>query len=191
MKVILASASPRRKELLTLMVPEFEIQVCNDEEVLQEGLNPQEQATQLSYMKAKSIYDKTRGDRIVIGSDTIVVKKGKIFGKPKNEENAKEIIKELLEGDKTHKIITGLSVIIEKEGIKKEYKTFDEVKVYFKDISDKEIDKWIATGKAMDKAGAYAMQDEFGVFIEKIEGNYTTAIGLPIHKVYDIIKNYI
>ena len=67
----------------------------------------------------------------------------------------------------------------------------DKVKVCFKDMTDDEIEKWIETGKAMDKAGAYAMQEEFGVFVEKIEGNYSTVVGLPIHKVYDIIKNYI
>ena len=69
-------------------------------------------------------------------------------------------------------------------------KTYDKVKIYLKDILDDEIQKWIDTGKAMDKAGAYGIQDEFSVFIDKIEGNYTTAVGLPIHKLYDIIKKY-
>ena len=101
------------------------------------------------------------------------------------------MIKELLEGDKIHSIITGLCVIIEKDGEYKEYKTFDEVKVFLKDISDKEIDKWIDTGNAMDKAGAYGIQNEFCVFVDKIEGNYTSVVGLPTHKLYDIIKEYI
>ena len=65
------------------------------------------------------------------------------------------------------------------------------MKIYFNDITDSEIEKWIDTGKALDKAGAYGIQDEFGVFVEKIEGNYSTVVGLPIHKVYDIIKKYI
>ena len=73
----------------------------------------------------------------------------------------------------------------------KEYKTLDKAKVFLKDISDEEIDKWIKTGKAMDKAGAYGIQNEFCVFVEKIEGNYTSIVGMPIHKVYDIIKKYI
>ena len=80
--------------------------------------------------------------------------------------------------------------MIMKDGKYKEYVTSDEVKVYLKSMSDKEIEKWINTGKAMDKAGAYGMQDEFCVFIEKIEGNYHTAIGLPTEKLYDIIKEY-
>lgn len=121
----------------------------------------------------------------------MVVKNGKIYGKPRDQQHAKEMIKELLLDNKTHEIITGLSVIVEKNGEYKEYKTVDKVKVYFKDISDTEIEKWLNTGNAMDKAGAYGIQNEFCVFIEKIEGNYTTAVGLPTHKLYDIIKDYI
>ena len=191
MKIILASASPRRKELLELIVPKFEIQASGIDEKLEESLTLQEQVTKLAYAKSKDIYEKTDGDRIIIGSDTIVTKNAKIYGKPKDRNHAKQMINELLEGDKTHSIITGLSVIVEKEGEYKEYKTYDEVKVFLKDISDKEIDKWIDSGKAMDKAGAYGIQNEFCVFVDKIEGNYTSVVGLPTHKLYDIIKEYI
>lgn len=191
MKIILASASPRRKELLELVVPNFEILVSEVDEKIEENLTVEEQVTNLAYIKAKDVYEKTSGDRLIIGSDTIVVKNNKIYGKPKNRENAKQIIKELLEGDKTHKVLTGLSVICEKEGKYKEYKTYDEAKIFLKDISDREIEKWIDTGKAMDKAGAYGIQNEFCVHVEKIEGNYTTVLGLSVHKLYDIIKEYI
>lgn len=191
MKVILASGSPRRKELLKMVVPEFEIVVSRAEECLDDKISPEEQATNLSYLKAKNVFDKINGDRIVIGADTIVVKNTKIYGKPENSEHAKLMIKELLEEGKTHDIITGLSIIIQKDGKCKEYKTFDKVKVHLKDMSDDEIEKWIDTGKALDRAGAYGIQDEFCVFVEKIEGNYSTAVGLPTHKVYDIIKEYI
>ena len=121
----------------------------------------------------------------------MVLKENKIYGKPKNETQAKEYIKELLQDDKSHYIITGISIIIEKDEKYKEFKAFDKTKIFFKDISDDEIDKWIKTGKALDRAGGYGIQDEFAVFVEKIEGNYTTAVGLPVHKVYDIIKAYI
>ena len=191
MKVILASGSPRRKELLKMVVPEFEIKISEEEEILEEGITPEEQATRLAYLKAINVFEQTNGNRIVIGSDTMVVKNGKIYGKPLNKENAKQMIKELLDENRTHYVITGLSIIIEKDGKNEEYKTFDKVKVYFNDMTEDEIEKWIETGKAMDKAGAYAMQEEFGVFIEKIEGNYSTVVGLPIHKVYEIIKNYL
>ena len=189
MRIILASQSPRRKELLSLIVPKFEIMVSNQEETLNEALSVEDQVTEIAYAKAKNVYDRTEGDRIVIGSDTIVTKNGKIYGKPKNRNHAKEMIKELITGDKVHKIITGLSVIIEQDGKIKEYKTYDTVKVYLKDISDEEIEKWLDTGNAMDKAAAYGIQNEFCVHVEKIEGNYTSAIGLPTHKLYDILKN--
>lgn len=191
MRIILASGSPRRKELLNLITTKFDIIVSGVDEKIEEGLTVQEQATKLAYIKAKDIYEKTNGDRVIIGSDTIVTKDGKIYGKPKDRNNAKEIIKKLLEGDRTHQVITGLCVIIEKNCEYKQYKTYDEVKVFLKEISDKEIEKWIDTGHAIDKTGAYSIQDEFCVHIEKIEGNYMTGIGLPIHKLYDIIKDYI
>lgn len=190
MKIILASQSPRRKELLKLIVPTFEIIVSNQKEILNDELSVEEQVKQIAYDKAKNVYDRTKnkGDRIVIGSDTIVTKNGKIYGKPKNRKHAKEMIKELITENKMHKIITGLCVLVEKEGILKEYKTYDEVKVYLKDITDEEIEKWLNTGNAMDKAAAYGIQNEFCVYVEKIEGNYTSALGLPTHKLYDIIK---
>lgn len=193
MKIILASQSPRRKELLKLIVPTFEIIVSNQKEILNDELSVEEQVTQIAYDKAKNVYDRTKnkGDRIVIGSDTIVTKNGKIYGKPKNRDHAKEMIKELITENKMHKIITGLCVFVEKEGKLKEYKTYDEVKVYLKDITDKEIEKWLDTGNAMDKAAAYGIQNEFCVHVEKIEGNYTSALGLPTHKLYDIIKTVI
>lgn len=191
MRIILASSSPRRKELLRLITKEFAVIPSDVEEKLQDNITPQEQVENLSYIKAKSVFDKQEGDRLVIGSDTMVVKNNEIYGKPKSKENAKEIIKSLLEGDKVNSVVTGLAVLIQENGRYKEYKTSDEVKVYLKDITDQEIEKWINTGKAMDKAGAYTVKEEFAVFIDKIEGNMTTAIGFPVHKVYDIIKQYI
>lgn len=187
MRIILASGSPRRKELLQLVVPKFEIIVSKVAERLLEEITVEEQVTNLAYKKAISVFSQTDGNRIVIGADTIVVKNGKIYGKPKDKKQAKEFIKELLEGDKEHYIITGLSILMHKDGQTKEYNTYDKVKVYLKDISDEEIESWIETGNAMDKAAAYGIQNEFCVFVEKIEGNYTTAVGLPTHKVYDII----
>lgn len=188
MKVILASQSPRRKELLNLIVPNFEIVVSNEEEKLNANLKIEEQIMEIAYAKAKNVFDRTIGDRVIIGADTIVTKNGKIYGKAKNRTHAKEMIKELIQGNKVHDIITGLCVLIEQNGELKKYKTYDTVKVYLKDITDEEIEKWLDTGNAMDKAAAYGIQNEFCVYVEKIEGNYTTALGLPTHKLYDIIK---
>ena len=191
MKIILASGSPRRKELLKLIVPDFEILISGIDEKLEEGLTPQEQVTRLAYIKAKDVYGKTNGDRIVIGADTVVTKNGKIYGKPKDRNDAKQMLKELIEGDKMHSIITGLCVIIYKDGKYKEYIISDEVKVFLKDMSGDEIEKWLNTGNAMDKAGAYGIQNEFCVFVVKIDGNYSTAVGLPTQKLYDCIKEFI
>ena len=191
MKLILASGSPRRKELLSLITSNFGVQVSGADETLKEGLTTQEQVERLAYKKAKEVFEKTTGDRIVIESDTIVTKNMKIYGKPRDKAHAKEMIKELLEGDRVHSIMTGLSILIEENGEIKEYKTHDEIKVYLKEMTDAEIDKWIDSGNAMDKAAAYGIQNEFCVFVEKIEGNYNSAVGLPIQKVYDVIKNYI
>lgn len=188
MKIILASGSPRRKELLGLIVPEFEVQVSGVDESLEESLTPSEQVTRLAYIKAKDVFDKTDGDRIVIGSDTIVTKNGKIYGKPHSREHAKEMIKELISGDRMHSIETGLCILSEKDGVVQNYNTFDEARVLLKEISDEEIERWIDTGHAMDKAGAYGIQNEFCVFVEKMVGNYTTIVGLPMHLVYDELK---
>ena len=96
MKIILASQSPRRKELLKLIVPDFEIVVSNEEEKLNDKLSIEEQVMEIAYTKAKNVYDRTKGDRIIIGSDTIVTKNGKIYGKPKDSKEARKMIKELI-----------------------------------------------------------------------------------------------
>lgn len=185
-KIILASKSPRRKELMDMLNLKYEVIVSDAEETLQENVTIEEQSKRLSYIKAKKVFDETTGNRIVIGSDTMVIKNGKIYGKPKDEEDAFKILKEL-SGTK-HQVITGLAVLVERQGKYEEYLDYDITEVYFKNITDTEIRNWIATGKAMDKAGAYAVQGEFSVFIEKINGNYWAVMGLPIHKVYDILK---
>ena len=191
MKFILASGSPRRKELLKLLVPEYEIIVSGIDEKLEDEQTPSEQVIRLAYTKAKDVFNKTTGNRIVIGSDTVVARNEIIYGKPKDRVDAKRMIKEFLEGDRTHSIMTGLAVLIEKDGKYEEYKTFDEAKIFLKDMTDKQIDWWLDTEKWTDKAGAYAIQEEFGAFVNKIEGNYQTIVGLPIHKLYDIIEEYI
>lgn len=186
MKIILASKSPRRKELMNMLNLEYEVIVSEADETLKEGITIEEQAKRLSYIKAKTVFEETLGDRIVIGSDTMVIKDNKIYGKPKDEEEALKILKEL-NGTK-HQVITGLAILVEKDGKYEEYIDYDITEVYFKNMTDTEIKNWISTGKAMDKAGAYAIQGEFSVFIEKINGNYWAVVGLPIHKVYDILK---
>ena len=191
MKIILASKSPRRKEILSMITNNFDIIVSNVEEKLSEKLVPFDQVKNLAYIKAKAVFDDTKssGDRIVIGSDTIVVKNDKIYGKPKNFEEAKNMLNELKNAK--HEVMTGLSCIIEKDGKVIDILDADVTNVYIGEIEDFELENWIASGEAYDKAGGYAIQGKFGVFVEKIEGSYFTVVGLPLHKVYNVIKDYL
>lgn len=189
MKVILASKSPRRKELMDLLGIEYEIMVSEADEKIEQGLSLEEQSKKLGYIKAKAVFDKTMGDRIVIGSDTIVVKNGKIFGKPKDRQDAFNMIDALKNGK--HQVITSIAILVEKDGKYQEYVECDITDVYVSDMTDKEMVEWIDSGKAYDKAGAYAIQLEFARFIERIDGNYNSVVGMPINKVYKILKQYI
>ena len=186
MNIILASGSARRKELLEMMGLKFDVIVSNCDENFEEGLSIEEQSKRLAYIKAKAVFDETDGDRIVIGSDTMVIKGDTIYGKPKDREDAIQMLKDLQ--DNKHEAITSICVISQINGKYTEKVDYDVADVYFKKMTDEEIEKWVDSGNAYDKAGGYAVQSEFGVHIEKINGNFFTVMGLPIHKLYDIIK---
>ncbi len=189
MKVILASKSPRRKELMDFLGIDYEIKVSEVDETLEEGLAIEEQSKRLGYIKAKAVFDQTTGDRIVIGSDTLVVKDNIIFGKPKDRLDAINMVN-TIKNDK-HQVITSIAVLVQEGNEYKEYIDYDIADVYISDMSQEEIEEWIDSGKAYDKAGAYAIQLDFMKFLEKVDGNYGTVIGLPIHKLYRIMKQYI
>ena len=188
MKIILASASPRRKDLMDLLGIDYEVIVSNAEEIMDETLPAEEQPKHLSYLKAKAVFDETSGDRIIIGSDTMVLKDGKLYGKPKDRKDAMRMLKELRNAK--HQVYTGITILVQQGENYKEYIDSDVTDVYFSDMTDEEIEEWLATGHADDKAGAYAIQMEFMKFIEKIDGSLATVIGLPLHKVYQILKQY-
>lgn len=188
MRVILASQSPIRKKLLEQMGINFEVLVSNADETFEEDLLIEEQSTRLAYLKAKTIFDKTKEDRLIIGSDTMIIKDRKIFGKPKDKQDAINMLNVLK--NTNHSVITSLCVLAEKDGKYEEYLDYDISKVYLKDMTEEEILKWIKIGNPYNKAGGYAIQSPFCVFVDKIEGNYTTIQGLPTHKLYDIIKKY-
>lgn len=188
MKIILASQSPRRKELMDLLKVDYEVIVSHVDETLEKGLTIEEQSKRLGYIKAKSVFDQTQGDRIVIGSDTMVVKGQEILGKPKDKQDAIRMIQLLQNAE--HQVITSLAVLIQEGESYQEYIDYDVTKVHIKKMSEEEIKKWIEKDSWQDKAGAYAIQSEFGVFVDKIDGNYFTVVGLPIHKLYDVIKSY-
>ena len=186
MKIILASGSARRKELLEMMGLNFDVIISDCDETFEEGLSIEEQSKRLAYIKAKAVFDETDGDRIVIGSDTMVIKGNTIYGKPKDRQDAIKMLKDLR--DNKHQAITSICVLSQIDGKYNEKIDYDVADVYFKKMTDKEIEKWVDSGNAYDKAGGYAVQSEFGVHIEKINGNFFTVMGLPIHKLYDIIK---
>lgn len=189
MKIILASKSPRRKELMNLLNVKYDIIVSDADETLEDGLSMEEQSKKLALVKAKAVFDITHGDRIVIGADTLVFKENKKYGKPIDTEHAFQIIKELK--NSTHQVCTGIAVLVQLSETYKEFVDFSTTSIHIKDMTDNEINEWINTGKALDKAGAYAIQEDFAKFIDKIDGNYFSVVGLPIDKVYDIIKNFI
>ena len=138
MKIILASGSPRRKELLDLMRLNYEVLVSKKEEDMSQKLSIKNLAKNLSFQKAEDIFNQTSGNRVVIGADSMVYYKDKIFGKPKDITDAFNMLKTL--SNKWHNVITGLSVIIEKDGKIKKYSTFDITKVKFSNVSDSEIE---------------------------------------------------
>lgn len=189
MKIILASKSPRRKELMDLLKVEYEVIPSEVDENFEEGLAISEQSKRLAYIKAREVFNQTSGDRIVIGSDTMVLKGTKIYGKPKNEDEAIEMLKELK--NSSHRVITSLCVMIQDKEKFKEYLDYDIAEVYFKDMTQEEMIKWVKSENSLDKAGGYAIQSKFCVYVDKINGNYTTIVGLPMHKLYNAIKDYI
>ena len=186
MRIILASKSPRRRELLDLIDLKYEVIPSNADETFEKGLTLEEQSKRLGVIKAKAVFDKTEGDRIVIGSDTMVEKDGIIYEKPKDKKDAIRMLEQLKGGK--HHVITSLCVLAEKNGKYFEYIDYDIAEVYLKDISKEEIEKWVDENNPIDKAGAYAIQSKFAVFVEKIVGNYNTVVGLPVHKLYDVLK---
>lgn len=190
MKIILASQSPRRKELLEQMgIKNFEIIVSQIEEKMDTNLEIEERVKKVSHEKAKAVFKKTNEDRIVIGADTIVEKNNRIYGKPKDREDAIAMLKEF-KNSKVN-VISAITVLIQDKGKIIEKVDSTTTEIYIKDMAEEEIEKWLDTGKAMDKAGAFSVQDEFSVYIEKVVGDYNAAIGLSTSKLYDMIKEYI
>ncbi len=168
--LILASNSPRRKELLKMLGYNFIVRASDCDETT-DITNPKELVKELSLRKAQSIIHDE--DDVVIGSDTVVAINNKILGKPKDKKDAENMLK-MLSGN-THTVYTGVTVI------KGNLKITECIgcDVYFKPLSQKEIDAYIATEEPMDKAGAYAIQGKGSAFIEKINGDYFTVVGLP------------
>jgi len=183
--IILASQSPRRKDLLKQIGLEFEIDPSNYEEDMSLKMEPRKLAEFLSLGKAKDVAQRHK-DSIIISADTIVAIDGEVFGKPKTPERAKYMLQKL--SGKVHSVITGFT-IIDAETQKQILKSV-ETKVYFKDLSEQEMDAYIASGEPLDKGGGYAIQGMAALFVEKIEGDYFNIVGLPILALTTELKKF-
>lgn len=199
-QIILASGSPRRKELLEQMGLTFEVCPAKGEEVITTTI-PSDVVAELSKQKAEEIAGGILSwiengckkelscpqDVLVIGADTVVAFEGKILGKPKDEADAKRMLS-ILSGN-THSVFTGVTfVFIDQSGKTGEYTFYEKTDVTMYDMSEEEIEGYIATGEPMDKAGAYGIQGKGAIYIQGICGDFYNVMGLPIGKLYQELR---
>lgn len=184
-KLILASQSPRRRELLKGLGIDFEVRTKDTNEDFPEELDPSEVAGFLSEKKATAFAQEIGTEDLVLTSDTVVILDGRILGKPVDKDVAFEMLSRL--SGKTHLVTTAITFL----AIDKKLTLSDTAKVHFKELSEQEIDFYISNFRPFDKAGGYGIQEWIGfIGVEKIEGSYFTVMGLPIHLVYDVLKKF-
>lgn len=180
MNIILASQSPRRKELLSLMGLRFSVVTSNVQETPPAGATPAETVCALAQQKAEAVAAMYPKD-CVIGADTIVYLDGEILGKPHTPERAKQFLQRMQ--GRSHTVYTGVAVITAGKADVR-YATTD---VTFVPMTEREIDWYVSTGDPLDKAGAYGVQGPFGVFVQSITGNYFNVIGMPLPLLYRML----
>lgn len=181
--IILASGSPRRKELLARLGLTFSVVPAQIEEDISSSQLPQELTQEIAFQKARYVSKRIKKG-LIIGADTIVVLEDHLLGKPVNEEDAFNKLS-LLNG-KRHEVVTGLCVIDAASG---DVQMEAEItRVYFRKITDTEIRGYIASGECMDKAGAYAIQGRGAIFVDRIEGCYYNVVGLPLTRLYLMLQ---
>ena len=181
-KLILASQSPRRKELLEKCGHPFQVEAADIDETIDQSKDLTEEIKRLSFRKAEHVL-RQHGDAVVVGSDTIVTIDGKVLGKPSDAQEAAEMLREL--SGRTHQVITGLC-ILSRNRIFLDASVND---VVFAEMTEEEIRKYVETGEPMDKAGAYAIQGIASRYITGIHGDYYANMGLPLCMAYEELKN--
>ena len=189
-RIILASASPRRRELLERAGVKFEVIPASGDENRTSD-DPKEAVAQLARDKAVSVkatVEDAEEETVIIGSDTVVVFQNMILGKPHDQEDAVNTLKKL-QGN-THQVYTGVSVLEKKNGQWQEHTFYESTDVTFYPVSDGEIREYVATGEPMDKAGSYGIQGLFGIYVKGINGDYNNVVGLPVAAVYQRLKNW-
>lgn len=186
MRLVLASQSPRRCEIMKNAGYEFEIKPANIDEKKDENLTPSELVCSLAEQKAKAVFDSLddSADAVVLGSDTIVCFMNKVLGKPKNKQDAYKMLSEL--SGNLHEVYTGVSLISKD----KQISFYDCTKVEFLKLSEKQINDYIATGEPMDKAGSYGIQGKGSVLVKGIVGDFFSVMGLPISKTANELKSF-
>jgi len=184
MKIVLASTSPRRREILDLLQIPFEVCAPNYEEVSLADVSAEEESCLFAREKALSLAD-SFPDSLLIGADTVVKLGNRKFGKPKDPEEAAEMLRQL--SGKTHEVLSALFVVPAKGG--KEEICLNVTRVRMKALSEQDISDYVATGEPLDKAGAYALQGLGGKLIEKVEGDYFGVVGLSLRDLADILKH--
>lgn len=189
MRVVLASSSPRRYELMKQFNIPFEVITKETDETFDNSKSIYEASMEVAKKKAQAVYRDIKEDVIVIGSDTVVVKDNKVYGKPKDYSEAVSMLTTF--SGTNHEVVSSLCLLIRKNGVEYEELTYDKCVVYFDELTREEIDEWLNSNEAYDKAGAYAIQGGFGKHIKKIDGDYFSIVGFPIHKLYELLKKYI
>ena len=180
MALVLASGSPRRRELLREIAPEFEVVPSSAEEIVPEGFAPEQAAVYLASLKAEEVKKRRPADA-VLAADTVVALNGKILGKPADRADAKNTLR-LLSG-KIHEVITGVRYI----GQNSDRSFFVKTEVEFNELSGEIIDAYVASGLCMDKAGSYGIQDGFPL-VKSYRGSYTNVVGLPLDEVLSVTE---
>ncbi len=180
--LILASQSPRRRELLQQLQLSFTVVSSNADETIEQHVNPADAVMELAKRKALVIAE-DHPNSFVVGSDTVVAQEELILGKPENPTEAKEMLQRL--SGKTHSVYTGVAII---QG-QKEHVFYEKTDVTFWELAEEQIDAYIATGEPFDKAGAYGIQALGAIFVKEIKGDYFSVVGLPISKVYRALKD--
>lgn len=187
MRYVLASKSPRRQELLARTGLNFEVIPSDMEEIITKDF-PSDVVMELAEQKAKHVFDslKDQSDVTVIGSDTIVVYRDEILGKPADKQEAYDMLSML--ADRTHQVYTGVSLIISKNGILTTKTFFEKTDVTFYPIYKEDLRRYVESGDCMDKAGSYGIQGDFSIHIKEIHGDYNNVVGLPIGRLYKELK---
>jgi septum formation protein len=189
MKYILASGSPRRRELLARTGIEFEVIPSDMEEIITKD-EPSDIVMELAYQKALNVYQKVdMSDVTVIGSDTIVVYRGEILGKPADKAEAYDMLSML--ADRTHQVYTGVSLLVNVGGKFTTRTFYEKTDVTLYPISKEDLHAYVESGDPLDKAGAYGIQGDFAIHVKGINGDYNNVVGLPLGRLYQELNNSI